>query len=543
MNQEVCNKCGRPKESQTSASLTHWIAVCTCDLQQVEPPDGKELRLCRACGKRIEKGRPGSLTQWIFRSDICSCEQPALSQADDNLQKQTLAANSSESDSPADRSLEQGRPSDAAVEWAAGTVPYAEPRKRQPAARHVTFIIFMVSLLVPSALVLWQTLIKRTPEVKTGRFSRDFANLPAQELPEERKRRARSAADLFWLDKRPGRLICAARVNDLEDDELSLMPPDPINEVVLGVQPHLTDAALRVLARYPVRVLNIEQSQITDAGLESVAKGKSIVNLVVRGSKIAGKSFSALSRHMTVLIVDGSPVEDENLAGLAGMQVYSLSLAGDSKLTDQGMVHLQNLKCSSLDVPGCAITDEGLQTLSKSKSIQIVSLRDTAVTIRGLERLASTRNLLGINLDNCPAIGDDTLSMLSRKAPHLRQLLLSSTNITVRGLKFIKELKELRDLRLSCKPFNDDDLEFLTSLTALNRLDLARTAITDRTLQRLEALPHLKALSVSYCEHLSEPGIQRARKHFAEFRAELAGLSLERDAGSVPSDVTLPPGL
>src|SRR5579885_699934 len=73
MSQPICSKCGRPKESQASASLTQWFAVCTCDVQ--EPEAIREVRLCTTCGKRINEGRSGSFTQWIFRSDVCSCKQ------------------------------------------------------------------------------------------------------------------------------------------------------------------------------------------------------------------------------------------------------------------------------------------------------------------------------------------------------------------------------------------------------------------------------------------------------------------------------------
>ena len=82
-NTEICPICKNPKSIGSSGSLTQWIVACTCDIDS-SPPDSDfeeiSVKLCKNCGKRVDEGRAGSFTQFIFRSDVCSCENPKISE-------------------------------------------------------------------------------------------------------------------------------------------------------------------------------------------------------------------------------------------------------------------------------------------------------------------------------------------------------------------------------------------------------------------------------------------------------------------------------
>lgn len=76
--QNRCPRCGAPKTTEATGSLTQWIAVCRCDMKALAPTEHAEtMHFCATCGKRINPGRAGSLTQWILRGDICGCQNPA----------------------------------------------------------------------------------------------------------------------------------------------------------------------------------------------------------------------------------------------------------------------------------------------------------------------------------------------------------------------------------------------------------------------------------------------------------------------------------
>ncbi|MGD9682743.1 MAG: protein kinase [Candidatus Obscuribacterales bacterium] len=66
----------KPRGSGGAGSLTQWLVVCSCDVEETEPSIEIEINLCKICGKRVNAGRSGSFTQFIFRSDLCSCEHP-----------------------------------------------------------------------------------------------------------------------------------------------------------------------------------------------------------------------------------------------------------------------------------------------------------------------------------------------------------------------------------------------------------------------------------------------------------------------------------
>ncbi|MEZ4486297.1 MAG: protein kinase [Cyanobacteriota/Melainabacteria group bacterium] len=80
MDKALCPICLQPNPDSTesSGSLTQWVSGCRCSQIKEEEELFLSLRLCTRCHKRINLVRHGSFTQWIFRTDLCSCEQPKL---------------------------------------------------------------------------------------------------------------------------------------------------------------------------------------------------------------------------------------------------------------------------------------------------------------------------------------------------------------------------------------------------------------------------------------------------------------------------------
>lgn len=80
MDKSLCPICLQPNSDSTesSGSLTQWVSGCRCSQIKEEEELFLSLRLCTRCHKRINLVRHGSFTQWIFRTDLCSCEQPKL---------------------------------------------------------------------------------------------------------------------------------------------------------------------------------------------------------------------------------------------------------------------------------------------------------------------------------------------------------------------------------------------------------------------------------------------------------------------------------
>lgn len=98
---EICRRCNAPKREAKAGSITQWIATCDCDLPKllddVPAERSESVKICLTCGKRIvSKQRAGSFTQWIFRSDLCSCEQPKFARPSEQLPSHAVADSDSE---------------------------------------------------------------------------------------------------------------------------------------------------------------------------------------------------------------------------------------------------------------------------------------------------------------------------------------------------------------------------------------------------------------------------------------------------------------
>ncbi|MCA9800482.1 MAG: protein kinase [Cyanobacteria bacterium HKST-UBA02] len=81
----LCTRCGKPRQTATSASITQWLSVCRCDFIDLPETGGSDTDVCPDCKKRVNAGRSGSFTQMIFRSDLCSCNRPSGENGDNGF--------------------------------------------------------------------------------------------------------------------------------------------------------------------------------------------------------------------------------------------------------------------------------------------------------------------------------------------------------------------------------------------------------------------------------------------------------------------------
>lgn len=79
MSNNICEFCGKAKDSDESGSITQFISTCSCDTNfHSKSSNSATIEICNLCGKRIVGGRKGSITQFIFRLDGCKCETPQV---------------------------------------------------------------------------------------------------------------------------------------------------------------------------------------------------------------------------------------------------------------------------------------------------------------------------------------------------------------------------------------------------------------------------------------------------------------------------------
>jgi len=128
------------------------------------------------------------------------------------------------------------------------------------------------------------------------------------------------------------------------------------------------DEAAALLTRFPkLRQLRVSQSQISDQGLEHLAKLKSLAILDLS---------------------ENSQIFDGGLQHLSGMrQLTSLNL-WRVNITDSGVEHLAGLtNLESLNLDNTQLSDSGLQHLSRMTKLEFLHLGSTFISDAGLSQL------------------------------------------------------------------------------------------------------------------------------------------------------------
>ena len=153
----------------------------------------------------------------------------------------------------------------------------------------------------------------------------------------------------------------------------------------------------------------------------------------------------------------------------------ALEVGGNSFVTDDGLVHLANLKkLRTLYLYRTEIAGPGLLHLSRMKYLRALFLQNTPMTDAGLAHLQSNTGLTWLQLNG--------------------------TKITDKGLPNLSRLISLEMLNLSNTAITDAGLEKLRTLAGLKQLSLAGTKVTGKGVALLQK-------SLPNCEILPAPGI------------------------------------
>jgi hypothetical protein len=155
---------------------------------------------------------------------------------------------------------------------------------------------------------------------------------------------------------------------------------------------------------------------------------------------------------------------------------------------------------TALEFEGPAFTDAELKALPNLDLVEVLALRDTAVTDHGCRELLRARALVEVSIisdtlsdivlqvlaqlpalrslqiHRGPRIGDDGVRHLSRCAG-LRELYLKETAVTDKGLMEIHELPQVWSLVLDDTTVSDEGCAALAEMQQLSLLSLNRTHV------------------------------------------------------------------
>src|SRR5262249_51493484 len=129
-----------------------------------------------------------------------------------------------------------------------------------------------------------------------------------------------------------------------------------LEELSIGWGFHLTDKGFGHLSGLKrLRILDVDNSKMTDASLDAVGKLTNLEQL-----QIAGEGFT-----------------DRGLARLEGLShLKSLSLGrGEHRITDAGLDSVKRLKSlEHLELDGSHLSDEGIATLRKLTNLKTINM-------------------------------------------------------------------------------------------------------------------------------------------------------------------------
>ena len=266
-------------------------------------------------------------------------------------------------------------------------------------------------------------------------------------------------------------------------------------ETLKLAQTHITDRALAVVDSLPsLTELDLFFCEhITDAGASQLRGAHGLERLNVRGTKISdsGVKFLTELQNLRELDIGITEIGDTSVDLLESMPFLESLAIGGNRIGEPGIASLRTLRrLRHLDLSGAQVTDSGVW----------------AVTVTDL------------NLDEIGAL--EELQSLNLAAPSREYVEAISTGVPrLRGAIRVTDAGALH----------------LARLTGLRRLDLSRSELTAKGIERLEGLAFLEELVLAHAESIDDsagPAIAMLRSlrtldvSFTQFGdAGLAGLS------------------
>jgi F-box/leucine-rich repeat protein 2/20 len=291
---------------------------------------------------------------------------------------------------------------------------------------------------------------------------------------------------------------------------------------------NLGDGAIAALAGKP----NLRRFQtgrnVSDDGLPLLHQFPAFKTLSAEEPKFGLMSFSA---EPTNLLIDGPFTRKglhtlRGLDGLVGLSLFwhasgvrgddlqvldglsNLVFLGcpDKLCDDDAMRHIAALaKLRMLVGQGAVATDEGFESLSRSKTIEYFWGRKCPnLTGRGFVALSRMPALKGLAV-SCKLVDDAALATLP-DFPSLRELM--PMDVTDDGFRHIGRIERLESLILMyCRDTGDVATSHLVGMPNLKKYHAGYTLITDTSLELLSRIKSLEEISFEGCKFITDAGI------------------------------------
>lgn len=252
-----------------------------------------------------------------------------------------------------------------------------------------------------------------------------------------------------------------------------------------------------------VTSLALTNTVITDATAEMIVKSfpnLTELDLSSNTNLTNGvlKSLSELGKLQKLTLVQNK-VNDISTRRLSKLKdLRSLDLRGNMEAGDMTLDVVADLpKLTAFKHRSTAVTDQGLEQLSRSQTLESLLMQDFAVTGQAGTHLAKLGKLSQLEVFRCQ--GFDTEGVLALKGMGLTRLTLRDLpSVDDRAMEVFDDLPKLKRLYLhELTTLTDSGLKHLSALTSLELLDIWTVPeLTDATVEIIAQLPRLKELSL-----------------------------------------------
>ena len=271
-----------------------------------------------------------------------------------------------------------------------------------------------------------------------------------------------------------------------------------------------------------VRSVLLNDTAVTDAGLEPIGKISTLANLDLRGCGVSNAGIAHLTglKGLRALRLGGvdttSTVDDvamDDIAKLTSLKALALDFLWVGEET--ALAKLAGLKdLEELYMAETLIGDEGLAVLGQFPKLKKLRISRTQIGDAGLAHLSKISTLADLDVSECANLSDDGLAHLAGMtqmkrlnlwreqitdagAAHLAGMInmewlnVDNTQLTDAGLESFNNMKKLKFLHLGSTAVSDAGLVHLEHLTSLEDLKVTRTAVTAEGVEQLkEKLPN-----------------------------------------------------
>ena len=249
--------------------------------------------------------------------------------------------------------------------------------------------------------------------------------------------------------------------------------------------------------------LAITNTVIDDAAVETIVKSfpKLIVLDLSSNANMSGQVLKAISelKDLQQLILVQNRFNELGTRRLSKLQdLRVLDLRGNMEAGDMTLEVVAALpKLKALKHRSTAVSDYGMERLSRNGTIENLLIQDFAITSQSGPHLAKLQKLSQLEIFRCQGFGSD--GVLALKGLNLQRLTLRDLpTLDDSALDVLKDLPKLKRFYLhEISGVSDSGLKNLESSTALELLDIwSVPQMTDATLDVIAALPNLKELTI-----------------------------------------------